>query len=105
MNEAAYHAILQRLGVEPISPGPAAPAGPASPGVTDRVAAFRRQLVEWTASGRIGAPVLGLGVAVALGSCVGCGETLAAGRAWRCAACVQAVEVVLGLVPPTEPAP
>jgi hypothetical protein len=74
--------------------------------VARRSVAFRQQLAEWTASGRVGAPVFGLpGVAVALGQCVGCGETLAEGRTWRCAVCVRAVEQTLGLSPLEEPAP
>lgn len=73
-----------------------------APELTRRVEAFRVQLAEWTASGRAGAPVFGLpGVAVAIGQCVGCGETLAEGRTWRCAPCVRAVELALGLEPAT----
>jgi hypothetical protein len=77
---------------------------PEAPADLRRVVAFRRQLDEWTASGRIGAPVFGLpGVPVAEGQCVGCGETLAQGRAWRCPQCVRAVEQTLGLSPLEEP--
>jgi hypothetical protein len=69
--------------------------------LSPRVAAFRQQLDEWTASGRLGAPVLALpAVGVALGRCVSCAATLAEGRTWRCALCLRAVEVVLGLAAP-----
>ena len=82
------------------APGPVVPAPPE---LARRVAAFRQQLAEWTASGRVGAPTFGLsGVTVALGQCVGCGESLAVGRAWRCAVCLRAVEVALGLRPVGE---
>jgi hypothetical protein len=98
MNEAAYHAILRRLGVEPVGAGHAVSSGPAPTALARRTVAFRQQLAEWTASGRIVAPVFSLpGVAVTLGQCVGCGETLAEGRGWRCPVCVRAVELVLGL--------
>ena len=95
MNELAYRAILQQLGV-------AATAGVSStaevPGLADRLVAFRGQLAEWTASGRLGVPLLGLpGVGVLAGACIGCGEPLAEGRTWRCEPCLAAVHVVLGL--------
>lgn len=106
MNEAAYHAILRRLGVEPLKAGHAVPASPDPAEVARRSLVFRQQLAEWTASGRGGAPVFGLpGVAVALGQCVGCGESLPEGRAWRCAVCVRAVELALGLSPLEKPMP
>jgi TubC N-terminal docking domain len=74
--------------------------------VTDRAEAFRQQLNEWTASGRFGAPLLGLpGVEVRTGSCVSCGVTLGEEQTWRCRLCVRAVKVVLGLSPLEEPAP
>jgi hypothetical protein len=36
------------------------PHASATPGVSSRVAAFRQQLAEWTASGRLGVPLLAL---------------------------------------------
>jgi hypothetical protein len=105
VNEAAYHAILRRLGVEPIGTG--RPAPPASElELARRTSAFRQQLAEWTASGRLGAPVFSLpGLVVTLGRCVGCGEMLAEGGVWRCPTCLRAVEQVLGLSPLEDPAP
>jgi hypothetical protein len=88
----------------PARPSGALGSNPAE--LARRVAAFRQQLSEWTASGRVGAPVFGLpGVAVVLGQCVGCGEPLAEGRAWRCPLCVRAVELTLGLSSLEEPGP
>lgn len=90
---------------DPADPGPPAPSDPSGPvsapdGLGDRVAAFRQQLDEWTASGRFGAPLLGLpGVEVRAGACISCGEPLTKGQTWRCPLCVRAVEVVLGLDP------
>jgi hypothetical protein len=99
---------LLRLAAEADVPlADTSPHGSVPPALASRVAAFSAQLTEWTASGPLGAPVFGLpGVAVALGQCVGCGETLTEGRAWRCAVCVRAVELTLGLTPLEEdPAP
>jgi len=94
VDHAAYLAILRRLGVEP----DASPiAGPSDP-LAWRVAAFRRQLGEWLAAGRLGVPLLTMpGVALAESACVGCGEPLSDGRSWRCPDCVEAVRIALGL--------
>jgi len=105
MNETAYHEILRRLGVEPAGAeahrGASTPSGPDAAEVARRVVAFRIQFEEWTASGRLGAPVLALpNIGVALGRCVSCAATLAEGRTWRCALCLRAVEVALGFAPP-----
>jgi hypothetical protein len=101
MNEAAYRAILRQLGVVPSTSG-ASPTAE-SPGLSDRLVAFRRQLAEWTASGRLAVPLFGLpGVEVRAGACIGCGEPLAEGRTWRCGPCLAAVYVVLGLPPASE---
>jgi hypothetical protein len=68
---------------------------------TVRVAAFRAQVAAWTTRGHPGVPLLALpGVSqVQVGQCIGCGDALPAGRTWRCAVCVAAVEAVLGLPP------
>jgi hypothetical protein len=81
------------VGPSPASTDPAA--------VALRVAAFRDQLRTWQSNGQSSAPVLRLPdlPAVTRGHCVGCGEALADGRTWRCAACVAALETVLGLPP------
>jgi hypothetical protein len=95
MNEVAYRAILRQLGVVPST---SELTTAESPGLATRVGAFRRQLGDWTASGRVAVPLFGLpGVEVRPGSCIGCGEPLAEGRTWRCGPCLAAVNVVLGL--------
>jgi hypothetical protein len=68
--------------------------------VLRRAAAFRTQLEAWRGSSRIGVPVLVLPEAPVptIGQCISCGEPIAA-QAWRCAVCLLAVELVLGLTP------
>jgi hypothetical protein len=96
VNEAAYREILRRLGVEPARGGPQSD-GSADP-VPLRVAAFRRQLEAWVQARWLGIPLLALsGVEGRDGTCIGCGETLAADRLWRCVHCEQAVRLVLGM--------
>lgn len=69
--------------------------------VASCVAAFRAQLDAWVTSGRLGVPLLGLpGVPITAGQCVGCGDARLDGRPWRCALCLRAVELVLGLAVP-----
>ena len=103
MNDAAYHAILRRLGVEPAAPPPTGLVFSVWTPLAARVTAFRRQLEAWTATGAPGVPVLALpGVEPRAGTCVGCGEPLAPDQAWRCVTCVEAVRVALGL--PADPA-
>src|SRR5262245_19098278 len=98
MNEAAYRAILRRLGVEPGGAGEAAPPDSDAAETARRADAFRRQADEWAGSGRHGVPLVGLpGVDVRAGACISCGEALAQGRTWRCAICLRAVQIVLGL--------
>ena len=95
MNEVAYQAILRRLGV--VSPT----AEP--PELAPRFVAFRRQLADWTASGRLAVPLLGFpGVEARADCCIGCGEPLAEGRTWRCRPCLTAVHAVLGMTCPSE---
>ena len=67
-----------------------------------RVAAFRAQLADWAAAGRIGAPLLTLPDAPApqLGHCVSCGAPITDGP-WRCATCLAALDLTLGLPPRT----
>ncbi len=98
MNEEAYRAILRRLGVEPAMPVPMG-----SPELARRVAAFRQQVEAWALSGRLGVPLLTLPDAPApqLGHCVSCGEPIPEGR-WRCALCLQAVHLALGMEPPRD---
>lgn len=106
MNEAAYHATLWRLGVEPVGAG-ACPClaccdarGPAArhDEMSRRVETFRQQLDEWTRTGRAGVPLLALpGAEAGPGRCAGCGDPLDAGRSWRCPPCEAAVREVLGL--------
>jgi hypothetical protein len=88
--------VVARLKREvPIVPA-AAPPDPAE--VALRVAVFRQQLDAWTASSRLAVPLLGLpDVEVRAGACISCGEPLAEGRTWRCALCLRAVELTLGL--------
>jgi hypothetical protein len=71
-----------------------------------RVEAFEAQLAEWTAAGRTGAgrwtvpvvPVLALpGVIPTAGGCVSCGVALAAPEGWRCATCLAALYLALGM--------
>lgn len=103
MNEAAYHAILRRLGIEP-SPSPSVPSGPREadrPPLADRVTAFRQQLAEWVSSGRLGVPVLTLPGVEAVRSpdvwgCLSCAAPIPTDRL-RCDPCRQAVELALGL--------
>jgi hypothetical protein len=68
--------------------------------VTHRLEAFRVQLHDWRTAGRIGVPVFGLpGITIRADHCLSCGSPLIAGRPYRCAPCVQAVEAVLGMPP------
>jgi len=64
-----------------------------------RAQAFRRQIVEWTASNRPGVPVLVLPESPApkAGRCVSCGTTIEAG--WRCAVCIEAVDIATAVAP------
>src|SRR3989442_103026 len=97
MNDAAYHAILRRLGVEPSAPVPTPSAEVDGP-LAVRVAAFRDQIQAWTSTGESGVPLLTLpGAALIQGACAGCGADLAAESTWRCPVCVAAVQLVLGL--------
>lgn len=70
------------------------------PEVARRSAIFRRQVSEWTASGRLGVPLLTLPDAPTpqLGQCVSCGEPIPEG--WRCGLCLQAVYLALRTEPP-----
>jgi hypothetical protein len=69
-------------------------------GLAARVGVFSEQLAAWRAIGRGGAPVFGLpGVVVQWGACLSCGAALAKGSTYRCAVCLRAVELVLGLEP------
>ena len=96
MNEVAYHAILRRLGVAPASRS--FQQAPDHPNLASRLIAFRDQLAAWVVSGRPAVPILGLpGVEMRAGSCISCGEPLSEGQTWRCAPCLAAVQIVLGL--------
>ncbi len=98
MNEAAYRAILQRLGVKP-----SVRETPPSEELARRVAAFRAQIEAWAArSGRIGVPLLVLPGAPEprLGRCISCGQAIPEG--WRCSVCLQAVYVALETPPPED---
>jgi hypothetical protein len=71
-----------------------------TPEVTHRLEAFRVQLHDWRTTGRIGAPLFGLpGVTILADHCLSCGSPLIAGRTYRCAFCVQAIEAVLEMPP------
>jgi hypothetical protein len=60
-----------------------------------RIEAFRCQLKDWRGPGVL---LLALpGVESGDGHCVSCGESLEAGRSWRCHYCESAVRIVLGL--------
>jgi hypothetical protein len=85
----------------PRPPEPPDPVPVPAEAVALRVAAFRAQLAAWTTGGHSGVPLLTLQdlPASGPGRCIGCGAVLSPGRAWRCAACVAAVELVLGLPP------
>lgn len=72
-----------------------APSAP-DPEVARRSAIFRRQVSEWTASGRLGIPLLTLPDAPEprLGRCVSCGEPISEER-WRCGLCLAAIDLAL----------
>ena len=60
-----------------------------------RIEAFRCQLKDWSGPGVL---LLALpGAEGTDGHCVSCGESLEAGRSWRCHYCESAVRIVLGL--------
>ncbi len=108
MDEARYHEILQRLGVDPVgarNEHPGGRAGAEEPELARRVVAFRRQVEEWVREGRLGVPLLTLPDAPAprLRQCVSCGAGTS-DECWRCSLCLRAVEIVLGL-PHSEAAP
>lgn len=66
--------------------------------IARRADAFREQLKRWTASKRVGVPILALSdVEPGDGDrrCISCGERLSPGRSWRCDVCVVAVNRVL----------
>jgi hypothetical protein len=71
--------------------------GPRPSDVFRRAQAFRRQIDEWAASNGPGVPVLVLPESPApkLGRCISCGCPIADG--WRCAVCLEAIHVALGL--------
>jgi hypothetical protein len=95
MNEEVYRAILARLGVTPSRPAPGAASRPLAP--PSRVEIFRAQLDAWRRAGRLGFPLFVLpDVEIRPGHCMSCGAPLEAGRTWRCAPCLAAVEEVLG---------
>lgn len=108
MNVTKYHEILRGMGVTPFdaekcgcgsckaTKGRQEPAKPVPEALAARVTAFRAQLVAWAASGRWAVPLLVLPGAPAPreGYCSSCGDPIAPGR-WRCALCVEAVELAL----------
>jgi len=62
-----------------------------------RVASFRSQLEAWLRSGGVAVPLLVLPDAPppAEGQCISCGVALDPGQTWRCATCLEAVNVAL----------
>ncbi len=108
MNVTRYHEILRGMGYTPVDAekcgcGSCKVAGGCQESATTvpeplmaRVAAFRAQLAAWVASGRCAVPLLVLPDAPAPqeGRCWSCGDPVASGR-WRCAPCLEAVELVL----------
>lgn len=68
-----------------------------SDALANRVRAFQEQVRAWTGSG---IPLLTLPAAPEpqRGQCVSCGVSIATG--WRCAVCMEAVCLALGVTPP-----